>query len=147
MAHGGGYTAGMRCTITLACLLVLAAGCGGAPDSGEVAPPAEEVAEAQPAEVAAEEPAAPDESWLAGTWVLTHNPQNRPVDWVTFTAPDVAMLRRPDGTEVTGTYSIRDGKVVVKLPTPEGRTFTTSLEIAEEGTRLVNASGAYYTRS
>ena len=126
---------------------MLATGCGGSAPDDEVVAPAQELAQAAPVDAAREEPPPPDDSWLVGTWVLTYDPQNGPPDWVVFTAPDVAVLRKQDGTEVTGSYSIRGGKVVVKLPMLNGRTFTVSLEPAEDRTRLVSASGAYYTRS
>lgn len=140
----------MRCAITLACLLVLAAGCGGGAPGDEATASAQQgTQDVQDASTAAarEEPGPPDSSWLVGTWVLTHDPDNSPPDWLVFMAPDVALLRRDDGTEVTGTFSIRGGKVVVKLPMANGRTFSVSLDVAADRTRLVNASGAYYTRS
>ena len=130
----------MRLLPALLCCCVLLTAC-----TKDEAAPAATAPPTAPDATAAPATTTVDTAWLHGTWALTHDPDNSPKDWLTFSAGGALQVRGSAGEDVRGTWRV-DGDAVHCTVTMNGRTITIVMTASADRTRLSNDSGAYYTK-
>ena len=84
--------------------------------------------------------------WLVGTWELAFDPDGNPKDWLIFDERKQVVSRGPDGRTTSGTHRFTGDEVSLFFIVGS-RSLQIPLAVSENGSRLTNASGAYYIKS
>lgn len=83
--------------------------------------------------------------WLRGEWILAHNPGNDDNDILRFHQGGRIEILTENGTVLNGDFVLRDRFLVINLSV-NGRPVEATFTVAQDHSRLIYKTGAYYTR-
>jgi hypothetical protein len=83
--------------------------------------------------------AAPDRSWLVGTWELTYDPAGGEKDWMEFTDDGQAFSIAPNHKRVAGNYVVTDREVRVTYKI-KGKLILHTLTFTPDRKKLLGSS-------
>jgi len=90
--------------------------------------------------------ASSDTSWLVGKWKLTFDPDGGETEWFVFGPDGHVSLRGEKGLNIEGSYRPAGSNTLKIIFQVSGKTIPLDLAVSADRARLINDSGAYYTR-
>lgn len=84
-------------------------------------------------------------SWIEGKWELTFDPDGDKTDWLIFQNDNSIVLETSDGRKISGEYIISQNDIFLTFKV-NSKSVDLRLTVSDDKSKLMNNSGAYYTK-